>query len=204
MTSDAFDPSFDADGLRQIYLEPGMLHCCAEPAVIRTVLGSCVAVCLLDRHGRAAGMNHYVLPSSSDGQSNRRYGDFAIGELILGMNRLGCGVGDLRAKVFGGAAVLPFGVAEDSVGVKNVAIALSMLRSHAIPIVARRTGGEKGLLIRLFTETGEVMVRPITGTAGAMTAGRMPPGRVAVHDSRCAGSADDMVWLPGRRIPMPS
>jgi chemotaxis protein CheD len=44
--------------------------------------------------------------------------------------------------VFGGAAVLPFGVAEDTVGTKNVNIALEWLGSRSIPVVPRRIGGE--------------------------------------------------------------
>jgi chemotaxis protein CheD len=177
-----------ADGLRQIFLEPGGLYCTNKPAVIRTVLGSCVAVCLIDRHCRAAGMNHYVLPT---GQSTLRYGDIAIEHLIHKMARLGCNIGDLRAKVFGGAAVLPYGAAEDTVGTKNVDIALEWLRSRAIPVMARRTGGENGLLIRLYTATGRVMVRPISGTAG-----RIAPGRMATHDSRENGIADNSVPVP--------
>ncbi len=168
-----------ADGLPQVFLEPGALYCTARPAVIRTVLGSCVAVCLVDRNGHAAGMNHYVLPS---GQATLRYGDVAIEQLSLKMYRLGCRLGDLRAKVFGGAAVLPYGAAEDTVGTKNVGIALEWLRIHSIPIVARRTGGENGLLIRLYTATGRVMVRPIAASAGR-SADRSAGDRIAIHDS---------------------
>jgi chemotaxis protein CheD len=184
------DPRRGADGLPQVFLEPGGLYCTAKPAVIRTVLGSCVAVCLVDRHGRAGGMNHYVLPS---GQSSLRYGDIAIEHLILKMCRFGCGVGDLRAKVFGGAAVLPFGVAEDTVGTKNVNIALEWLCNRSIPVVARRTGGENGLLIRLYTATGRVMVRPIGGVVGGLAA-----ARIETHDSRNGGVLDDLV--PDGRI----
>jgi chemotaxis protein CheD len=176
-----------ADGLRQVFLEPGALHCTNKPSVIRTVLGSCVAVCLIDRHCRAAGMNHFVLPT---GQPTLRYGDIAIDHLIHKMGRLGCNIGDLRAKVFGGAAVLPYGVAEDTVGTKNVDLALEWLRSRSIPVMARRTGGENGLLIRLYTATGRVMVRPI-----ASGGGRIAPGRIATHDSRENGIADNSLPL---------
>ena len=186
MSRAAIDARRGVDGLQQVFLEPGTLYCTARPAVIRTVLGSCVAVCLVDRHCRAAGMNHYVLPSTLDGQSSPRYGETAIEQLIHEMSRLGCGMGDLRAKVFGGAAVLPFGSSEDTVGTKNVNIAIEWLRSRSIPVVARRTGGENGLLIRLYTATGRVMVRPIAGAAG-----RSPAGRIAVHDSRDSSLRDN-------------
>lgn len=187
------DHRLDGDGPRQILLEPGGLFCSAEPVVIRTVLGSCVAVCLVDRHCRAGGMNHYVLPSSPNAPSSLRYGAVAIEELILWMNRLGCATVDLRAKVFGGAAVLPFGAGEDTVGDKNVAIALDVLRRRSIPVVARRTGGESGLLIRLYTAAGEVMVRPI-GRAGDRA-------RVATHNSWVDGVAAGPVLLPASHSP---
>ncbi len=189
MSRVATDPQRGADGLPQVFLEPGGLYCAAKPEVIRTVLGSCVAVCLVDRHGRAAGMNHYVLQS---GQLSLRYGGIAIEQLISKMCRLGCGRGDLRAKVFGGAAVLPFGVAEDTVGTKNVNIALEWLGSRSIPVVPRRIGGESGLLIRLYTATGRVMVRPIGGTAG-----RLAPGRIETHDSRKGDLGDGLVPSAG-------
>jgi chemotaxis protein CheD len=184
MRKTAAQPRLSADGLRQIFLQPGGLYCSAESAVIRTVLGSCVAVCLVDRFGRGAGMNHYVLPSNPGGQPSLRYGDVAIEQLILKLSRLGCNTADLRAKVFGGAAVLPFGAPEDTVGNKNVAIALEWLRLRSIPVVARRTGGENGLLVRLYTASGRVMVRPIVATSG-----RLMEGRNAVHDSRLADAA---------------
>ena len=189
----------DAKELLQIFLEPGGLCCVAEPAVIRTVLGSCVAVCLVDRHHRAAGMNHYVLPGGPDESSNYRYGSAAIEELIQRMTWAGCAIGDLRAKVFGGAAVLPFGAAEDTVGTKNVAIALELLRRRSIPVVARRTGGENGLLIRLYTATGGVLVRPI-----GRAPGRNAAGRVASHDSRADGVTSDPIRPPALCEPTPS
>jgi chemotaxis protein CheD len=186
MSARAVGPRPNAEGPRQIFLTPGTLYCGSEPAVISTVLGSCVAVCLMDRNHRASGMNHYVLPSHPDGESSLRYGDIAIERLIFRMSRLGCGIGDLRAKVFGGAAVLPFGTPEDTVGTKNVKMAFGWLRNCSIPVVAHRTGGEHGLMVRLYTATGRVMVRPIVGRAG------MPAGdRIVPHDSRTAPAADD-------------
>jgi chemotaxis protein CheD len=161
------------------FLTPGTLYCSAEPAVVTTVLGSCVAVCLLDRHRRGAGMNHFVLPHRTSAEGGLRYGDVALDRLGERMLRLGCGIGDLRAKVFGGAAVLPFGEAGDTVGDRNVAVALDWLRGHGIPILARRTGGQTGLLVRFHTGSGRVLVRAVTPSAGVALDDTVP-----VHDSR--------------------
>jgi chemotaxis protein CheD len=167
------------DALPKIFLTPGTLYCTPEPAVVTTVLGSCVAVCLWDRTRGGAGMNHYVLPHGEPGEHGLRYGDVAIAQLGEGMTRLGSRIENLRAKVFGGAAVLPFGVAADTVGSKNVRVALEWLKRHSIPVVARRTGGKNGLLIRLYTRTGRVMVRKIPLGASIRIGERVPS-----HDSR--------------------
>jgi len=170
-----------AKQLPQAFLTPGTLYCGAEPAVVSTVLGSCVAVCLVDRQNRGAGMNHFVLPHNPAGEDSLRYGDVALDRLLERMSRLGCSVGDLRAKVFGGAAVLPFGEASATVGSKNVEIAIDWLRHHSIPVMARRTGGKNGLLIRFYTGSGRVLVRKIESGLGIDISGTIP-----VHDSRLA------------------
>jgi chemotaxis receptor (MCP) glutamine deamidase CheD len=45
----------------QVFLLPGTLHCSAEHAIIATILGSCVAVCLWDCVRGNGGMNHFLL-----------------------------------------------------------------------------------------------------------------------------------------------
>ena len=59
------------------------------------------------------------------------------------------------------------------VGAKNVTAALKCLRALDIEVVARRTGGKNGMLIRLFTATGDVLVRRIASSTsrGAVSIG---------------------------------
>ncbi len=145
--------------LNNVFLRPGTTYCAAVPSIVSTVLGSCVAVCLWDTHLHVAGMNHYVLPHSVGQQCGARFGDVAIDQLLNGMTQLGCRVGNLRAKVYGGAEVLPFGADGVTVGNQNVRVALEMMQRHGVPIVTRSTGGQTGVMIRLVTETGDVLVR---------------------------------------------
>lgn len=147
-------------GIPQITLMQGEIYISTEPAILMTVLGSCVAVCLWDRIRGFGGMNHFVLPRDPRGEGNRRYGDVAIDELEAGLLWLGCKVHDMQAKVFGGAAVLAVHGGE-SVGTSNVRLALTRLRDHRIPVSARRTGGTLGQQIRFNTGTGEVFFRYI-------------------------------------------
>jgi chemotaxis protein CheD len=161
----------DADPAHRVFLMPGSIYVASRPALVTTILGSCIAVCLWDSAHRLGGMNHFVLPANTDGDRSARYGDVAIERLMEGLLGLGCHVGDLRAKVFGGAAVLPAGPVAATVGARNLQMALERLRHHGVPVVAHRTGGERGLLIRLNTQTGEVALRKVaSGPAGD------PPG----------------------------
>jgi chemotaxis protein CheD len=141
--------------IRRVFLSPGDVICMAEPALITTVLGSCVSVTLWDKDRRIGGLNHFVLPK---GGSSARYGDTAMLELLEGVLSLGAHLRSLEAKVFGGAAVLPVG-GEGTVGTANVAFALGELARRGIPVAGRRTGGERGRLLMFNTESGEAFVR---------------------------------------------
>jgi chemotaxis protein CheD len=163
----------------QVTLMQGDVHYSFDPKVLVTVLGSCVAVCLWDKLCGVGGMNHFVLPTDRYGEKSTRYGDVAIDELEAGLLRLGCRIGDLQAKVFGGAAVLPFGGGQ-TVGHNNVQLALERLRRDHIRIAAQRTGGTVGQQVRFHTRTGEAFVRYIpAGIRGKILPG---PGDPAPAD----------------------
>jgi chemotaxis protein CheD len=166
----------------QVSLMQGDIHCTADAKVLVTVLGSCVAVCLWDKLRGIGGMNHFVLPKDRSGEKSTRYGDVAIDELETGLMRLGCRLSDLQAKVFGGAAVLPFGGGQ-TVGQNNVQLALDRLRRDHIRITAQRTGGTLGQQVRFHTRTGEVFVRYIVASVRKI----IPP------DPRDLASGDEFV-----------
>lgn len=170
---EAFPSDVPAVPEPRVTLMQGDVHYTIEPKVLVTVLGSCVAVCLWDKIRGAGGMNHFVLPSDRNSEKSTRYGDVAMDELQCGLLRLGCKIGDLQAKVFGGAAVLPFGGGQ-TVGANNVALALERLRRDRIRITAQRTGGTIGQQIRFHTRTGEVFVRYLAATSRGKAASALP------------------------------
>jgi chemotaxis protein CheD len=173
----------------EVFLTPGTLHCASVPSRVTTILGSCVAVCLWDRALRVGGMNHYVLPHRRDDSVSARFGDVAMEHLLGEMLMLGSRMPSLRAKVFGGAAVLPFATGGDPVGDRNVRVALSCLAKCGIPVIARRTGGRSGLLIRLFTDSGEVLVRRVAGNGCDLppSASSLSPRSLSVVRAGLAG-----------------
>ena len=149
------------DGARRgVYLLPGHLVAAAEPCDVTTILGSCVAVCLFDRRGRAGGVNHFLLPQHPATQPRSpRFGNVAIRELIDAVCAHGCRPADLRAHVFGGAGVVAgLAAAWRPVGEQNVEIAERMLADAGIPVVERDLGGTRGRRLHFRTDDGAAHV----------------------------------------------
>lgn len=126
------------------FLYPGQVFATADPIVISTILGSCAAVCLWDRHKKAGGLNHYLLPEGPDDGPNRlRYGTIANPELLKQVLALGCETRNLQAKLFGGAAAFGSDPSR-SLGARNVQLAEEFLRSAGIPVVEKDVSGKRG------------------------------------------------------------
>jgi chemotaxis protein CheD len=140
-----------------IYLHPGALYASAEPASLSTIVGSCVAVCVFNPRLRMGGATHYLLPTlEGPGLPSPRYGDVAISELLSGLMQAGSKKEDLQAQVYGGACSLHAfrdGPSE-LIGDKNVRLALRVLLRERIPVVQRETGGDKGRMVSMRTDTG--------------------------------------------------
>src|SRR5690242_8393355 len=113
---------------QRAYLLPGQLHASVEPCQIKTILGSCVSICLWEPRLRTGGMNHFLLPGLREGAyPSLRFGDVATGTLIEQLREFGCRPATLKAKIFGGAAVLrQQRLYARSLGAKNVAAALQL------------------------------------------------------------------------------
>lgn len=142
------------------FLLPGALFAKDGDYVITTVLGSCIAVCLWDPRLRRGGMNHYKLPLwNGDGLPSPKYGNIAIAKLIEQMLDMGCNQRDLKAKVFGGGAVLQSSSGFLNVGQRNIEIAQEYLAQEKIPIVASDMGGEVSRKVIFTTQDGSILMK---------------------------------------------
>jgi len=144
---------------------------------LKTVVGSCIALCLWDRENRTGGMVHIMLPShdrSRDGLKGK-YADTAVHALLDAMEKKGSRRQDLVASVVGGASI--FGrfsrVPVPSVGTLNYESVRGQLRECAIPVRLEETGGSSGRRVVLDCSTGRVSVTTLgnghwTGGKGGM------------------------------------
>ena len=156
--------NFPAPGTRaQVFLLPGELSVAEDPTQVTTILGSCVAICIWDRHLHIGGVNHYLLPAASDeSNASLRFGDVSTRELLKGLLQLGCSREYMQAKLFGGSALFrQDSCYASSLGAQNVAAAGLMLKNADIPILSQDTGGPHGRKIIFNTDDGSAWSRKV-------------------------------------------
>lgn len=134
-------------------------------ALLSTVLGSCVAVCLHDPVRNIGGMNHFLLPFGQEEGTNRpvRYGLFAMEMLINALMREGAQKSRLQAKLFGGANI----VAElRDIGQSNAVFAREYLATEGIQCLGESLGGQNARRVVFRPATGQarMLVVPLTKT----------------------------------------
>lgn len=138
-------------------LLPGHIFLSYGMHVIRTVLGSCVAVCLWDSRTGIGAMNHFIYPRvDSSLKSTAQFGDAATLKLIGLMLKEGCEYSSIQAQLFGGA--FPEGAQGENVGLANIAIARTILQKKNIRISSEDVGGVMGRKILFDVSSGQVAV----------------------------------------------
>ena len=152
--------------LKKYTVYPGQFMITSVPALISTVLGSCVSVCLWDSQTGLGAMNHYLLPGTSDDEAgNANRGITSIPMLFRSMVNRRVNLGTLEAKVFGGCNSLYQNNNLFKVGERNIAIAMNILNEYGIRISAHHVGGPFGRKIVFNTSTGRVRMRLLVKTA---------------------------------------
>jgi chemotaxis protein CheD len=159
--------SVAAPVLPDLNLQPGELYLARSPAILRTILGSCVGVTFWSARLGTGALCHGVLPrcprflptgfSLSDGH---RYVDFSIRYLAQQFDALGAHRHEIEVKVFGGADVLPvtYGGHRPTVGALNCRAAEEVLAEEGFSVSASDLGGARGRRIHFHTGTGEVLL----------------------------------------------
>lgn len=152
-----------SDSPPSVYLFPGQIFTSIEPAMVSTILGSCVAVCLWDRDAGVGGVNHFLLPANpSRGASDARYGNTAMARLIEMMVERGASVRHMVAKIVGGASVLNvYSATRRSIGEQNVIVAREFLERLEITVAGDQTGGRRGRKLLFHTGNGNAYVKEI-------------------------------------------
>jgi chemotaxis receptor (MCP) glutamine deamidase CheD len=151
---------------KEVTIFIGGIHAASDAEVVKTLLGSCISVCLFDPMASVGGMNHFMLPDGggdSDPSELTRFGVHAMDVLIGAMIKLG---GDRRrfvAKFFGGAHVLDVQESASSVPQQNIAFIRRFLAEEGFAILAEDVGGYHPRHVRFYTSTGRALVKRVQG-----------------------------------------
>ena len=128
--------------------------------VITTTLGSCVAVCLWDSNRLIGGMNHILLPDSGDWSRLNNFGGSAMDRLVNALLKKGAERSSMRAKIFGGAAMIA-GLSD--IGARNAAFVRDYLSREEIPCDAESIGGTVARQVKYWPYEGRARQRFVSG-----------------------------------------
>lgn len=186
-----FDRHFDRDAVKIL---PGEYFATRDAAMIVTVLGSCVSVCMRDPITKIGGMNHFLLPNdetvTNDAvNTSARYGTFAMELLINDLLKMGAARNRLEAKVFGGGNVLR-GLTVHNVGERNSEFVLDYLKVEQIPVLARDLLGPYPRKVYFFPDSGDVKVRKIKAMHNSTILDRESEYRMRIKDTPVSGDID--------------
>ena len=124
----------------------------AAEAMLTTILGSCVSVCLWDSQARLGGMNHILLPGGGGTELYQAaIGANAMELLINAMLKAGATRDRMEAKVFGGARMIR---ASSDIGARNGAFVMEFLANEKIPVTGTSLGGTQGRRVQFWPESG--------------------------------------------------
>lgn len=138
------------------------IRCSSSPTVLRTILGSCVGICIYDRVKKIGGMAHVLLPTSQKTNTTpEKYADTAIPLLVKELLKQGAKKENISAKITGGASMFNFGanVLLGQIGDRNIEQTRIQLEKLGIAILVEEVGGNLGRVIDFYLEDGRMKVK---------------------------------------------
>jgi chemotaxis protein CheD len=154
-------PKEASDSGMDLRIGIGELVVSKSPAVLRTLVGSCVGMTLYDPFRKVGGMAHIVHPESN-GRVDQpgKYADTAIRELMRELANQGGEQRRLVAKYAGGAKMLN-AFSSNPIGDLNVEMIERILTQLGIPILGRECGGKHGRRLALDLTRGVLRIEAV-------------------------------------------
>lgn len=144
-----------------VNLLPGELYF-GEGLLLRTLLGSCVAITLWEPRRKIGGMCHYLLPSRArrHGEAlDGRYGDEAILAMINAIEKAGAKPSDFICHLYGGADTMPDRGVKLNVGERNIEQGWNLIDHFGFQVDGVDVGDNVPRTVSLDLRTGLVDVR---------------------------------------------
>jgi len=150
-----------------IYVSIGDAKYDYSPKVLKTIVGSCVAIAIYSEVDGFGWLSHIMLPKAINHKSNNfKYADYAISKGIELFKMKGYKMSNLTAKLVGGAKI--YFASEDSIipdiGKENVLICRKLLMENNIKIKAESVLGSFGRTVFFNLKDGSLFVKCFDGT----------------------------------------
>lgn len=134
-----------------------------EQGILKTVVGSCIALCIWDKVKKIGGMVHIMMPRSKNGApvSKGKYADTAVHALYEELITKDCRKHHLVASLIGGASVFGNKLAvngKKTIGVENYETAIEHIRQYRIPVQKVEVGGTLGRRVVFDCKRGHITV----------------------------------------------
>ena len=120
-----------------------------ENIAFKTLLGSCVAIMFYDKSVNIKGMNHFLLPATSNSNEDMKYGLYSVEAMLNEMYKMGCRKENMAVKISGGGDIVNVNFSGKSIGHRNVEFAMDFCSSEGFRIISNHTRGTEGRVILL-------------------------------------------------------
>jgi chemotaxis protein CheD len=154
-----------------VFLQPGDFFWGDSTTRIRTILGSCVSICLWHPKLREGGMCHFMLPTRGHrekpvSQLNGRYGDEAWELFLNEIRKNKTKIQEYSVKIFGGSSMFA-SEADDkeiinskfNIGLKNIEMCRIIAKEHQLNVVSENLGGNNSRRIHFEIWSGNVWLK---------------------------------------------
>ncbi len=178
-------------------LMPGDYYVTTEDELVTTVLGSCIAACIRDVELGIGGMNHFMLPETTEHRltggeeavvgNATRYGNYAMEHLINTILHNGGKRKNLEVKLFGGGKIIP---TLGDTGQKNIDFVLEYIDTEALRLVSQDLGGVYPRKVIYFPKSGRVRMKKIKELHNDTIASRETQYRSSIKDIPVEGEVE--------------
>lgn len=150
-------------GGEKVFLLPGQWYFGQTGAIVKTLLGSCVAITLWHPVRRMGGMCHFLLPSrqrTPAGALDGRFGDEAIALLMREIKKAGTHSQDYEAHLYGGADTMPDQARlKFNIGERNVEKAWAIIDEFGFQLQSVDVGGNEPRNVTIDLSNGQVVMK---------------------------------------------
>jgi chemotaxis protein CheD len=164
----------------RINLNPGDLYIAEKPAVVWTVLGSCIAIIFYNARLKIGAISHAQLAEerlrdsrcsdfcphpcyAAAPDTNRfKYATCSFRYMYEYFMHIGSEKQDIAVKLFGGANMFPIHQQTKGVGAENIEVVRKMIDTYGMRLASEHIGGTAGRTLYFYTDSGEVWLKQHT------------------------------------------